>query len=154
GFMAAHQDIANACNTIQGQYTSGTSSISQEAAIAAFNTDPGKSDEIRQMVTSFRSRGELLYDRLSAIKGVIPNKPKGAFYLFPDISYYFGKAYENYQIKDSKSLALYLLAEAHVALVSGDAFGCDNCIRFSFATSERQIEEACNRIESALKKLS
>jgi len=154
GFMAAHQDIANACNTIQGQYTSGTSSISQEAAIAAFNTDPANSDDIRQMVISFKRRGELLYDRLSAIPGVIPNKPKGAFYLFPDISYYFGKSFKNYQINDSKSLALYLLAEAHVALVSGDAFGCDNCIRFSFATSEQQIELACDRIEAALKKLS
>jgi aspartate aminotransferase len=106
------------------------------------------------MVTRFKQRGKLLFDRLSAIPGIIPNKPKGAFYLFPDISAYFGKSYEKYQITDSKTLALYLLAEAHVALVSGDAFGCDQCIRFSFAASEVQIETACNRIEAALKKLS
>jgi aspartate aminotransferase len=154
GFMAAHQDIANACNTIQGQYTSGTSSISQEAAVEAFNTVPSQSEDIKQMVTRFKQRGKLLFDRLSAIPGIIPNKPKGAFYLFPDISAYFGKCYEKYQITDSKTLALYLLAEAHVALVSGDAFGCDQCIRFSFAASEVQIETACNRIEAALKKLS
>ena len=153
GFMAAHQDIANACNTIQGQYTSGTSSISQEAAVAAFKTDPRQSKEIIQMIDRFKSRGELLFKRLAEIPGVIPNKPKGAFYLFPDISAYFGKSFGEYEITDSKSLALYLLAEAHVALVSGDAFGCENCIRFSFAASESQIETACDRIEVALKKL-
>ncbi len=153
GFMAAHQDIANACNTIQGQYTSGTSSISQEAAVAAFKTDPRQSKEVIQMIDRFKSRGELLFKRLAEIPGVIPNKPKGAFYLFPDISAYFGKSFGEYEITDSKSLALYLLAEAHVALVSGDAFGCENCIRFSFAASESQIETACDRIEVALKKL-
>lgn len=153
GFMAAHQDIANACNTIQGQYTSGTSSISQEAAVAAFKTDPRQSKEVIQMIDRFKSRGELLFKRLAEIPGVIPNKPKGAFYLFPDIRAYFGKSFGEYEITDSKSLALYLLAEAHVALVSGDAFGCENCIRFSFAASESQIETACDRIEVALKKL-
>jgi aspartate aminotransferase len=153
GFMAAHQDIANACNTIQGQYTSGTSSISQEAAVAAFKTDPRQSKEVIQMIDRFKSRGELLFKRLAEIPGVIPNKPKGAFYLFPDISAYFGKSFGEYEITDSKSLALYLLAEAHVALVSGDAFGCEKCIRFSFAASESQIETACDRIEVALKKL-
>lgn len=153
GYMAAHQDITNACSTIQSQYTSGSCTISQAAALEAIQTVPSASDELKNMVLQFRSRRELLYQRLKSIEGVIPNKPKGAFYMFPDISFYFGKEADGFTIKNSTDLSMYLLEHAHVALVSGDAFGCNNCIRFSYATTESLLDEACNRIEKALKRL-
>lgn len=153
GYMAANQIIANACNTIQGQYTSGTCTISQAAALEAVNTIPEESADLKDMLAQFLERRNLLYDRLKKIKGVIPNLPTGAFYLFPDISYYFGKTDGQSTINTSYDLCLYLLSEAHVALVSGDAFGCDNCIRFSYATSTDLLGKAVDRIEVALAKL-
>lgn len=153
GYLAAHQDIVNACITIQGQYTSGSCTISQAAALEAVRTIPSESKELKNMLLQFNKRRDTLYNRLKSIEGVIPNKPKGAFYMFPDISYYFGKKAEGYIINNSTDLSIYLLEHAHVALVSGDAFGCDNCIRFSYATTEAMLEEACNRIEKALKHL-
>jgi aspartate aminotransferase len=153
GYMAADQIIANACNTIQGQYTSGTCTISQAAALEAVNTIPEESADLKDMLAQFLERRNLLYDRLKNIKGVIPNLPTGAFYLFPDISYYFGKTDGQNTINTSYDLCLYLLSEAHVALVSGDAFGCDNCIRFSYATSTDLLSKAVDRIEVALAKL-
>ncbi|MCK9447845.1 MAG: pyridoxal phosphate-dependent aminotransferase [Bacteroidales bacterium] len=153
GYMAAPQWIADACNIIQGQYTSGSCSISQEAALEAVNTIPSESKELAEMVTQFRERRDLLFRLLSEIPGIIPNKPLGAFYLFPDLSYFYGKSDGKQTINNSSDLCLYLLAEAHVALVSGDAFGNDNCIRFSYATGKAQIKEAVSRIAGALQKL-
>jgi aspartate aminotransferase len=153
GYMAAAQVIADACNTIQGQYTSGSCTISQAAAIKAIQTDPESCTELKTMVAAFRERRDLLYGLLSDIKGVIPNKPEGAFYMFPDISYYFGKSDGKVHIRNSYDLCLYLLDKAHVALVSGDAFGCDQCIRFSYATSSQQIVEAVKRVKLALEQL-
>ncbi|MBU1368471.1 MAG: aminotransferase class I/II-fold pyridoxal phosphate-dependent enzyme, partial [Bacteroidetes bacterium] len=153
GYLAAHQEIVNACINIQGQYTSGSCTISQAAALEAVKTIPTESAELNTMNSTFKTRRDLLFNRLNTIEGIIPNKPKGAFYMFPDISYYFGKTAGDFRIANSRDLSLYLLEKAHVALVSGDAFGCDNCIRFSYATTESLLEEACNRIEKALKLL-
>ncbi len=153
GYMAAPQWLSDACNTIQGQYTSGSSTISQAAALEAVSTDPAGSAELQDMIHQFETRRDLLFALLSEVEGVIPNKPHGAFYMFPDISFYFGKTDGKYLIKNSYDLCLYLLAEAHVALVSGDAFGCDNCIRFSYATSPAMITEAVERVKNALKRL-
>lgn len=150
GYMAAPQYIADACNTFQGQYTSGTCTISQAAALKAVRTKPEDSVELTEMLSQFLERRNILFEGLTKIKGIEPNLPPGAFYLFPDISYYFGKTDGTITIKNSYDLCLYLLANAHVALVSGDAFGCDNCIRFSYAASTQLIIEAVNRIEKAL----
>lgn len=153
GYVAAPKPIADACNTLQGQYTSGCSSISQAAALEAINTIPDDSAEITEMVKQFKIRRDVLYGLLNDIEGVIPNLPEGAFYLFPDVSYYFGKSNGKWTVNNSTDLCLYLLDEAHVALVSGDAFGCDSCIRFSYATTEAQIKEAVKRVATALKKI-
>ncbi|HMM11776.1 MAG TPA: pyridoxal phosphate-dependent aminotransferase [Bacteroidales bacterium] len=153
GYMAAPQWVSDACNIIQGQYTSGSCTISQAAALEALLTEPTSSQELQHMVKSFERRRNLLYDKLSAIKGIKPNMPVGAFYMFPDISYYFGKSDGKLLIRNSYDLCLYLLNEAHVALVSGEAFGNEECIRFSYAASEEQIVEAVRRIELALSKL-
>lgn len=154
GYMAAPQWVADACNIIQGQYTSGSCTISQAAALEALYTEPKASAELQQMVKAFESRRNLLYNKLMAIEGVKPNLPAGAFYMFPDISHYFSKSDGQRTIRNSYDLCLYLLSEAHVALVSGEAFGNEECIRFSYAASEEQIVEAVRRIELALKKLS
>ncbi len=153
GYMAAPQWLADACNTIQGQYTSGSSTISQAAALEAVRTDPAKSPEIQDMVRQFEQRRNLLFKLLSEIEGIVPNMPQGAFYMFPDISFFFGKSDGKVTINNSYDLCLYLLSEAHVALVSGDAFGSDNCIRFSYATTPALIEESARRIGAALKRL-
>jgi len=153
GYMAANLWIADACNTIQGQYTSGSCTISQAAALEAVNADPVTSPELNDMVRQFKQRRSLLFENLSQIEGIIPNMPDGAFYMFPDVSFFFGKSNGKYDIRNSRDLCLYLLSEAHVALVSGDAFGCDCCIRFSYATSPSLINEATNRIKQALSKL-
>lgn len=153
GYMAAPQWVADACNIIQGQYTSGSCTISQAAALEALLTPPAESAELIQMLKAFESRRNLLYNKLLNIKGVKPNLPSGAFYMFPDVSWYFGKTDGNRVIRNSYDLCIYLLSEAHVALVSGEAFGNEECIRFSYAASEAQIVEAVRRIEAALGKL-
>lgn len=153
GYMAAAQWVADACNIIQGQYTSGSCTISQAAALKAVSTNPADSAELQEMVRQFERRRDLLYNLLSEIQGVKPNMPRGAFYMFPDVSYYFGKTDGVTMVRNSYDLCLYLLAEAHVALVSGDAFGNDECIRFSYATTEAQISEAVRRVKQALARL-
>lgn len=153
GYMAAPQWVADACNIIQGQYTSGSCTISQAAALEALLTPPGESAELSQMLKAFEARRNLLYNMLLNIEGVKPNLPAGAFYMFPDVSWYFGKTDGNRIIRNSYDLCIYLLSEAHVALVSGEAFGNEECIRFSYAASEAQIVEAVRRIEKALDKL-
>ncbi len=153
GYIAAPEFIAAACTKLQGQYTSATGSISQMAALEAVNTDPSESEEVKNMVEAFRDRRDFLIDLVKDIPGLKSNVPNGAFYLFPDISHYFGKSYGEKTISNSVDLCMYLLNNAHVALVPGDAFGSPECMRISYATSKEHIKEAVNRIKAALAEL-
>ena len=153
GYVAAPQVIASACNTIQGQYTSGAGSISQMAALEAIKTDPKQSPDIKMMVNAFKERRDLVIELLNDIPGVITNKPNGAFYVFPDVSHYYGKTDGSITINNSTDLCLYLLDKALVALVPGEAFGSPECIRLSYATSMEQITEAVKRMKPVLEKL-
>lgn len=150
GWMAAPKDIAKACAKLQGQYTSGPCSISQKAALAAYE---GSQDDVETMRQAFERRKKLTFDLLLAIDGLEVNNPEGAFYLFPKCSSFFGKTYEGRTIKDSSDLAIYLLEEGHVACVAGDAFGAPDNIRLSYATSDENLVEAVGRIKAALLKL-
>lgn len=151
GYLGAPIEIAKACSKIQGQFTSGTSSISQRAAKAAVEADPS---EIKFMVDAFNKRRDLVLNLLGEIEGVKLNVPEGAFYVFPDITYFFGKSYGSYTINSATDLSLYLLDEALVALVTGEAFGDPDCIRLSYAASEDVLTEAISRIKIALEKLA
>ena len=151
GFIAAPLWIAQACNKLQGQYTSGPSSIAQKASVAAFNGDQACVEEMRQ---AFLRRRDLIVSLFKEIPGVRINVPQGAFYVFPDISCYIGKSADGRQINDAADLAMYLLEVGHVATVGGVAFGAPNCIRLSYATSDEKIIEAISRIKTALAKLS
>lgn len=150
GWMAAPLWIAKAANKLQGQYTSNSSSIAQKAAEAAYLADNSCVEDMRKV---FERRRDLIVKHASEIKGFKINKPDGAFYLFPDCTYYYGKSYNGKTIKDSNDLALYLLEEAHVASVGGDAFCSPDNIRFSYATSDENIIEAMKRVKAALDKL-
>jgi aspartate aminotransferase len=150
GYIGAPKWIALGCEKIQGQFTSGTCSVSQMAAIAAVKADPSTTFKMRD---AFKKRRDLVLKLLKEIPGMKANVPDGAFYVFPDISYYFGKTYENQQIKNSYDLSMYLLLEGNISLVSGDGFGDDNCIRLSYATSEENLTEGIQRIKTALAKL-
>jgi aspartate aminotransferase len=150
GYIGAPLKIASACSKVQGQFTSGTCSISQKAAIAAMNADP---DILKDMISAFKSRRSLVLDWLNQIPGIKTNHPGGAFYVFPDCSYYFGKTNGNIIINNSSDLCLYLLEESLVAVVTGDAFGDANCFRISYAASEETLNEAMRRIKDALSKL-
>jgi aspartate aminotransferase len=147
GYIAAHKDIAAACDKVQGQFTSATCSITQKAAIAAMNADPKILDE---MIGAFKSRRKLVLDALAEIPGLVANKPGGAFYVFPNVSSFFGKSYNGRIISNSDELCMYLLEEGLVALVGGDAFGDPNCMRISYAASEKTLTEAMKRIKNAL----
>ena len=147
GYIAAHKDIAAACDKVQGQFTSATCSITQKAAIAAMNADPKILDE---MIGAFKSRRKLVLEALAEIPGLISNKPGGAFYVFPNVSSFFGKSYNGRKISNSDELCMYLLEEGLVALVGGDAFGDPNCMRISYAASEKTLTEAMKRIKNAL----
>ena len=151
GYIGAPKEIAAACDKIQGQFTSGASSISQRAAKAAVDADPS---EIKFMVDAFHRRRDLVLEKLAEIEGLKLNVPEGAFYVFPDVSYFFGKAYGSHIIKSAEDLSLYLLDEALVALVTGEAFGDPNCIRLSYAASEEVLLEAIARIKKALDQLN
>lgn len=151
GWIAAPQWIAKACTTLQGQYTSNPSSIAQKAAEAAYK---GDQQCVAEMKVAFERRRNLVVEMARQIPGLKINEPKGAFYLFPDCSAYFGKKYNDTVINNPEDLALYLLAEAHVACVGGTAFGAPNCIRFSYATSDEDLKRAFARIKEALAKLS
>ncbi len=151
GYIGAPKEIASACNKIQGQFTSGTCSITQKAAIAAMKADPSV---LKDMITAFHSRRDLVIAALNTIKGVKTNLPEGAFYVFPDISYFIGKSFEGTTIKTAEDLAMFLLSDALVALVSGEAFGDSNCLRISYAASEETLTEAMKRIKTSLEKLS
>ncbi|MEI6682593.1 MAG: pyridoxal phosphate-dependent aminotransferase [Bacteroidota bacterium] len=154
GFIAAPIAIAKACDKLQGQFTSGASSIAQRAALTAFITDPASTPDMKVMQQAFRERRDLMIEQLSGIPGMKLNHPDGAFYIFPDISWYFGKSAGNYTISNANDLCMYLLNTVFVALVPGDAFGDPNCIRFSYATSKEKLMEAVRRIKDALGKLS
>lgn len=153
GFIAAPLAIAKACDKLQGQFTSAASSIAQRAALKAFATDPSSTNDLKTMQQAFRERRDLMLKLLADIPGMILNNPDGAFYIFPDISWYFGKKHGAYVINNANDLCMYLLNTVYVALVPGDAFGNPNCIRFSYATSTDKLTEAVRRIKEALGKL-
>jgi aspartate aminotransferase len=150
GYIGAPQWVADACVKLQGQFTSATCSIAQKAAKAAVEADPEVTESMR---LAFANRRKLVYDLLSQVPGIQLNDPKGAFYFFPDVSHYFGMSFEDVVINDAGDLAMYLLNEAHVAVVTGDAFGNPECVRISYATSEDNLKEAVRRIAAALQKL-
>ena len=150
GFCAAPLWLAKAVNKLQGQYTSGCSSIAQKAAEAAY---AGPQDCVREMCDAFRRRRNLIVALAKEIKGLRVNEPQGAFYLFPDVSAFIGLCYEGKKITSSGDLAMYLLEEAHVATVDGAAFCLPGYIRLSYATSDENIVEAMRRIKVALERL-
>jgi aspartate aminotransferase len=153
GYIGAPLEIAKACNKIQGQYTSGAGSISQMAALKACLINPIESEEMRQMVRAFIGRRDLVCTLLKEIPGIKTNIPDGAFYVFPDVSSFYGKSNGNYKIENSTDLCMYLLETAYVALVPGEAFGNPDCIRISYATSNDVLMEAVKRIKLALAEL-
>lgn len=150
GYCAAPVDIAKACVKLQGQYTSGASSIAQKAAEAAYT---GPQTCVEEMCKAFRRRRDLVVRLASEIPGLAVNNPDGAFYLFPNVSSYFGKSHGKTMIKDATDLSMYLLEEGHVATVSGDAFCAPGYIRLSYATSDGNIKEAMKRIRESLSRL-
>ena len=147
GYIGAPAWIAKACNKMQGQITSGANCIAQRATITALEAPVSN---IQYMVDEFQSRRKLIIELLSEIPGFRINEPEGAFYVFPDVSHYFGKTMNGKTIKDASDFALYLLEEAHVATVTGDAFGNGDCIRISYAASVDNIKDAIARIAKAL----
>ena len=150
GYIAAPEWIVKGCNKLQGQYTSGPCSVSQKAAEAAYDSDQTCVEEMRK---AFQRRRDLIVSLAKDIPGLEVNFPQGAFYLFPKCSSFFGKRYGEQVINTSTDLAMYLLEEAHVATVGGDAFGDSDCFRMSYATSDDNIREAMRRIKEALGKL-
>jgi aspartate aminotransferase len=148
GYLGAPEWIARACNKMQGQITSGANCIAQRAVITALEAPPTK---VQYMIDEFKSRRDLILKLLSEINGFKCNIPNGAFYVFPDISYFFGETIKGKKVTNATDLSLLLLEEALVATVTGDAFGNPNCIRISYAASKDQIIEAVDRIKSVLK---
>jgi len=147
GYIGAPEFIAKACTKMQGQVTSGANSIAQRATITAVDADP---KVLNEMVSAFKNRRNLVVELAKAIPGLKINVPEGAFYLFPDVSTFFGKTLRGKLINNADDLSMYLLSEANVATVTGDAFGNPNCIRISYATSEELLTEAFKRIKEAL----
>lgn len=147
GYIGAPEFIAKACTKMQGQVTSGANSIAQRATIAAVDADPSV---LNEMVTAFKSRRDLVVALIKEIPGLKLNTPEGAFYVFPDVSAYFGKTLRGKTINNADDFSMYLLGEANVATVTGDAFGNPNCIRISYATSEEILTEAIRRIKEVL----
>lgn len=150
GYIGAPKWIADACNKFQGQITSGANSIAQMACKAAVEADPSV---VKPMIDVFKKRRDLVYDLMSEIPDIKINKPEGAFYFFPDVSAYFGKSDGNTTIHSGTDLSMYLLQNELVAVVSGGAFGDDNCIRISYAASEEVLTKAIARIKNGLSKL-
>lgn len=147
GYIGGPEWIAKACNKMQGQVTSGANCIAQRATITALENSPSK---IKFMVDAFKERRTLILGLLSEIEGFKTNEPEGAFYVFPDISFFFGKTLRGKNINTASDFSIYLLEEAKVATVTGEAFGDPNCIRISYAASEKDIKEAMQRIKAAL----
>jgi aspartate aminotransferase len=150
GYIAAHVEIAKACEKLQGQFTSGTNSITQKAAVVALTADLKPSFE---MVKEFTRRRKRTMELVKEIPSVKCFEPEGAFYIFPDVSAYFGKSDGPNTIRDSADFSMYLLNTAHVSSVMGDAFGEPACVRFSFANSMENIEKAWARVKDALDRL-
>ena len=148
GYIGAPEWIARACNKVQGQVTSGANCIAQRAVITALNENPEK---IEYMVDEFKSRRDLILNLLNDIEGFECNIPDGAFYVFPDISYFFGKEISGIKINNASDMSMFLLENALVATVTGDAFGNPNCIRISYAASKEKIIEAVIRMKKLLK---
>lgn len=147
GYIGAPEWIAKACTKMQGQITSGANSIAQRATIAALQAPVSK---IKYMVDEFRCRRDIVIDLMREIDGFKLNVPGGAFYVFPDVSAFFGKEIKGYKIENAADFSMFLLAEANVATVTGDAFGAPTCIRISYAASEANLREAIKRIKEAL----
>ena len=150
GYIAAPQWIASACNKIQGQVTSATCAIAQKATETAMLASPS---EVEHMRIAFHKRRDLMLEMLSEIPGIRTNTPDGAFYIFPDVSHYFGKSDGKKTISNSSDFCMYILNDAHVALVAGEAFGSPNCVRISYAASEENLIEAVKRMKKSLAKL-
>ena len=147
GYLGAPESIARACNKMQGQITSGANCIAQRAVITALEAPPSK---VQYMIDEFKTRRNLILNLLSEIDGFSCNIPDGAFYVFPDISSFFGKTFKGVKINNATDLSLFLLENALVATVTGDAFGNPNCIRISYAASQKKIIEAVERIKKSL----
>lgn len=150
GYIAAPEWIAKACNKIQGQMTSGAGSISQRASIAALN---GSHEPTKKMLEAFKKRRDLVVEGVKDIPGFEANVPQGAFYLFPKVEALLGSRFEEYTIDSANDLCMYLLQEAHVAMVPGEAFGAPGYLRLSYAASEDELKEALARVKEAVKKL-
>ncbi|MAZ30585.1 MAG: aspartate aminotransferase [Flavobacteriales bacterium] len=151
GYLGAPKWLAAACTKMQGQTTSATCSIAQKASEAAINIDPICTSEMR---AAFLRRRDLMISRLREIKGIKLSIPQGAFYIFPDISYYFGKSFKEKKIRNASDFCMYLLNEANVATVTGDAFGSPGCMRISYAAADEKLVEAVKRIKLALEHLT
>ena len=145
GYLGAPEWLAEACTKLQGQSTSGANCIAQKATIAALDANI---DQIKYMIDEFRERKKIMINLLSRIEGFKLNDPEGAFYIFPDISYFFGKTIDGFEIKDSTDFSLFLLEKAHVATVTGEAFGSPKNIRISYAASRENIKKAVSRIKN------
>jgi aspartate aminotransferase len=149
GYIAAPKWIANGSNKVQGQITSANCSIAQRAALAAITGDIAPT---QKMVEEYRKRRDIVYNLLKEIPGIKSNYPEGAFYFFPDVSYYFGKSDGQTVIKNADDFCIYMLEHAHVSMVAGDAFGDENCVRLSYAASEKELIQAMGQIKDALAK--
>lgn len=147
GYIGAPEKIARACNKMQGQITSGANCIAQRAVITALNESPSR---VQYMIDEFKERRDLILNLLNDIVGFKSNTPEGAFYIFPDVTHYFGKTLRGKTINNATDFSLYLLEEALVATVTGEAFGNPDCIRISYAASQKQIIEAIKRIKDAV----
>lgn len=147
GYLGGPEYIARACNKMQGQITSGANCIAQRAVITALEAPVSS---IQYMIDTFKKRRELILNLLSEIEGFQSNSPEGAFYVFPNVSYYFGKTLKGHKIENATDFSMFLLNEALVATVTGEAFGSPDCIRFSYAASETEITEAMRRIKEVL----
>lgn len=151
GYLAAPKEVTEACIKMQGQFTSGASSIAQRAALAAIKADPQVTHEMRD---TFKKRRDFMLAELGKIEGFKLNEPEGAFYIFPEISSLIGKSYGDYKINSASDLCMYFLEDAHVAVVTGEAFGAPNYFRISYAASDAELAEAVKRLQEAVKKLS
>ncbi|WP_372744987.1 pyridoxal phosphate-dependent aminotransferase [Lutibacter sp.] len=147
GYIGAPEWIAKACNKLQGQITSGANSIAQRATIAALDAPVSK---IQYMVDEFKKRRDIVLELLAEIDGVKCNTPGGAFYVFPDVSAFFGKTIKGYKIENAGDFSMFLLEVANIATVTGDAFGAPTCLRISYAASEKQLREAMKRFKEAV----
>jgi len=153
GYSASSVEIAKAANKLQGQITTGTNSITQKAVIPALEHDPKDVAELQTMIAIFQRRRDLFYNLLKEIPDIKINLPEGAFYLFPDLSAYYGKKYNGNVIKNDVDLSMYLLESVYISTVPGGAFGNEKCIRLSYATSDERLIEATKRIKEALGRL-